>query len=56
MDDDGRSQKADKPRKAKKSVRSGFGDQGDERCASPISERSRSPLRRRCFCRPDADG
>ena len=31
MDDVGRSQKADKPRKAKKSVRSGFGDQGDVR-------------------------
>ena len=31
MDDVGRSQKADKPRKAKKKVRSGFGDQGDER-------------------------
>jgi hypothetical protein len=31
MDDVGRSQKADKPRKAKKKVRSGYGDQGDER-------------------------
>ena len=31
MDDVGRSQKADKPRKAKKRVRSGYGDQGDER-------------------------
>lgn len=31
MDDVGRSQKADKPRKAKRTVRSGFGDQGDER-------------------------
>ena len=31
MDDVGRSQKADKPRKAKKTVRSGYGDQGDER-------------------------
>jgi hypothetical protein len=30
-DDVGRSQKADKPRKAKKKVRSGYGDQGDER-------------------------
>ena len=30
MDDVGRSQKADKPRKAKKKVRSGYGDQGDE--------------------------
>jgi len=29
MDDVGRSQKADKPRKAKKRVRSGYGDQGD---------------------------
>ena len=31
MDDVGRSQKTDKPRKAKKSVRSGYGDQGDAR-------------------------
>jgi hypothetical protein len=31
MDDVGRSQKADKPRKARKTVRSGYGDQGDER-------------------------
>jgi hypothetical protein len=30
-DDVGRSQKADKPRKAKRTVRSGYGDQGDER-------------------------
>ena len=30
MDDVGRSQKADKPRKAKRRVRSGYGDQGDE--------------------------
>ena len=29
MDDVGRSQKADKPRRAKKRVRSGYGDQGD---------------------------
>ena len=29
MDDVGRSQKSDKPRKAKKVVRSGYGDQGD---------------------------
>ena len=29
MDDVGRSQKSDKPRKAKKRVRSGYGDQGD---------------------------
>ena len=34
MDDVGRSQKADKPRKAKKTVRSGYGDQGDERPSS----------------------
>lgn len=34
MDDVGRSQKADKPRKAKKTVRSGYGDQGDERPTS----------------------
>jgi hypothetical protein len=31
MDDVGRSQKADKARKAKKKVRSGYGDQDDER-------------------------
>ena len=31
MDDVGRSQKSDKVRKAKKRVRSGYGDQGDER-------------------------
>jgi hypothetical protein len=31
MDDVGRSQKADKPRKAKARVRSGYGDQGDQR-------------------------
>ena len=30
-DDVGRSQKADKPRKARRTVRSGHGDQGDER-------------------------
>ena len=31
MDDVGRSQKADKDRRAKKKVRSGYGDQGNER-------------------------
>ena len=31
MDDVGRSRKADKARKAKKKVRSGYGDQGHER-------------------------
>jgi hypothetical protein len=31
MDDVGRSQRTDKPRSAKKTVRSGYGDQGDER-------------------------
>jgi hypothetical protein len=31
MDDVGRSQIADKPRKAKRTVRSGYGDQGDKR-------------------------
>jgi hypothetical protein len=31
MDDIGRSQKTDKRRKAKKTVRSGYGDQGDKR-------------------------
>ena len=34
MDDVGRSQKADKPRKARKRVRSGYGDQGDARPGS----------------------
>jgi hypothetical protein len=29
MDDVGRSQKADKPRKAQRKVRSGYGDRGD---------------------------
>ena len=38
MDDVGRSQKADKPRKAKKKVRSGYGDQGD--AASRTSRRT----------------
>jgi hypothetical protein len=31
MDDVGHSQKTDKAREAKKKVRSGYGDQGDER-------------------------
>ena len=31
MDDVGRAQKADKPRMATRTVRSGYGDQGDER-------------------------
>ena len=31
IDDVGRSQNADKPRKARKAVRSGYGDQGDQR-------------------------
>jgi hypothetical protein len=31
MDDVGRSQRADKPRKARKRIRSGYGDQGDAR-------------------------
>jgi len=30
VDDVGRSQKADRPRKARKTVRSGYGDQGDK--------------------------
>jgi len=33
MDDVGRSQRADKPKKAKTAVPSGFGDQGDRRPA-----------------------
>jgi hypothetical protein len=40
LDGVGRSQKADKPRKAKKTARSGYGDQGDERPRS-----SRRPRR-----------
>jgi len=39
MDDVGRSQKADKPRKAKKTVRSGYGDQGNERRATRKTRR-----------------
>jgi hypothetical protein len=31
MDDVGRSQKADRPRKAKRAVKSGYGDQGDQK-------------------------
>jgi hypothetical protein len=38
MDDVGRSQKADKPRKAKTRVRSGYGDQGD---TGPRARRTR---------------
>jgi hypothetical protein len=31
MDDVGRSQKADRPRKARRAVKSGYGDQGDRK-------------------------
>lgn len=31
MDDAGRSQKADRPKKAKRKVKSGYGDQGDRK-------------------------
>ena len=31
MDDAGRSQKADRPKKAKRSVKSGYGDKGDRK-------------------------
>jgi hypothetical protein len=31
MDDVGRSQKADRPKKAKRTVKSGYGDQGDRK-------------------------
>jgi hypothetical protein len=41
MDDVGRLQKADKARKAKTKVRSGYGDQGDER---PKSARADAAL------------
>ena len=39
MDDVGRSQKADKSRKAKRTVRSGYGDQGDESLSPRRSRR-----------------
>ena len=39
MDDVGRSQKTDKRRKAKKTVRSGYGDQGDTRSRRKGSSR-----------------
>ena len=42
MDDVGRSQKTDKPRKAKRTVRSGYGDQGDERPRRKRSTRARA--------------
>jgi hypothetical protein len=42
MDDVGRSQKTDKPRKAKTTVRSGYGDQGDQRSRSGRRSRRRS--------------
>jgi hypothetical protein len=38
MDDVGQSQKADKPRKAKRKVRSGYRDQGDE--GAPATRRT----------------
>jgi hypothetical protein len=31
MDDAGRSQKADRPKKAKRAVKSGYGDKGDRK-------------------------
>ena len=42
MDDVGRSQKTDKRRKAKKTVRSGYGDQGDTRSRRKASARRAS--------------
>jgi hypothetical protein len=39
MDDVGRSQKADKPRKSKRKVRSGYGDQGDKRPSTRRTQR-----------------
>lgn len=39
MDDVGRSQKTDKRRKAKKTVRSGYGDQGERRTRRERSTR-----------------
>ena len=46
MDDVGRSQQADKPRKAKKTVRSGYGDQGDERVRSAGKKRPSATKKR----------
>jgi len=40
MDDVGTSQRADKKRKAKKTVKSGYGDQGDMRASSKRASRS----------------
>jgi len=39
MDDVGASQRADKPRKAKTTVKSGYGDQGDTRLGRKKSKR-----------------
>lgn len=39
MDDVGRSQRADRPRAAKTTVRSGYGDQGDTKSGAPASRK-----------------
>jgi hypothetical protein len=41
MDDVGRSQKSDRRTKARRKVRSGYGDQGDQRKRSPRSSGSK---------------
>jgi hypothetical protein len=41
MDDVGRSQKADRPRKAKRAVKSGYGDQGDQKRGAKKTRRAR---------------
>ena len=41
MDDIGRSQRADRTRKAKTTVRSGYGDQGDQNTSAKSAKRTR---------------
>lgn len=41
MDDVGRSQQSDRRTKARRKVRSGYGDQGDQRTRSPRSRGSK---------------
>ena len=40
MDDVGRSLRADRPRIAKKTVKAGFGDQGDQSAANTVMKRA----------------
>lgn len=46
MDDVGRSQRTDKPRRARKKVRSGYGDQGDAKRTGGRGGRRRSSSRK----------